>query len=259
MKRKMLATVSCTLILSMVMGLSALAAPQTMSDGQVFDPEFYAQTYPDVVAAFGTDANALYHHYVACGKAEGRLPYAEGTSVAVAKDPANLTPDEQLQVLATQIEQYRAVISNDINKMALETSETMRNQYNAEAQASAQQIVNLNAQYVQISGQDYVTTQTLITGRSAVTPCVIHTSAGDIVPEGYHPKYGYRRWNNFTFYVVLPSNNVKDGTAYRFTMDRITESGSITTKTYTLKATAGTAVYHFGAGYTRGSENLRLR
>lgn len=88
MKRKMLATVSCTLILSMVMGLSALAAPQTMSDGQVFDPEFYAQTYPDVAAAFGTDANALYQHYVTCGKAEGRLPYAGNSTTGSAAGSA---------------------------------------------------------------------------------------------------------------------------------------------------------------------------
>jgi len=64
-------------------GLMAVACPnetkaavQTMSDGQYFDPEFYAANNPDVVNAFGLDVNALYKHYVQYGKKEGRLPYA---------------------------------------------------------------------------------------------------------------------------------------------------------------------------------------
>lgn len=43
-----------------------------------FDPVFYAQTYPDVAAAFGTDANVLYAHYILYGQKEGRIPYAGG-------------------------------------------------------------------------------------------------------------------------------------------------------------------------------------
>ncbi len=58
------------------------AAPQTMPDGTVFDAEYYAQSNPDVAAAVGTDANALYQHYVNYGKAEGRLPYADATPAA---------------------------------------------------------------------------------------------------------------------------------------------------------------------------------
>lgn len=41
-----------------------------------FDPAYYAAAYPDVAAAVGTDANALYTHYVTYGRLEGRLPYA---------------------------------------------------------------------------------------------------------------------------------------------------------------------------------------
>ena len=37
-----------------------------------FDAEFYARTYPDVVAVFGDSAEALYKHYQDYGKAEGR-------------------------------------------------------------------------------------------------------------------------------------------------------------------------------------------
>ena len=94
------------LILTMAMSLSvsmtAFAAPKTMADGQTFDPEFYAETYPDVKAAFGNDEAALYNHYVTYGKSEGRKPYADGyVSEQSLKDAAALhkyytkIPDEQ--------------------------------------------------------------------------------------------------------------------------------------------------------------------
>ena len=38
------------------------AAPKTMPDGTVFDAEFYAETYPDVKDAVGSDETALYDH-----------------------------------------------------------------------------------------------------------------------------------------------------------------------------------------------------
>lgn len=89
MKKKVLTILLTTSILAMATGLTALAAPQTMPDGQIFDPEFYAQAYPDVAAAFGTDADALYQHYVTCGKAEGRLPYSENTIQPAAPTVTN--------------------------------------------------------------------------------------------------------------------------------------------------------------------------
>ena len=42
-----------------------------------FDAEFYAATYPDVVAVFGNSPEALYKHYLDYGKAEGRSCNAE--------------------------------------------------------------------------------------------------------------------------------------------------------------------------------------
>lgn len=41
-----------------------------------FDPVFYATVYADVAAVLGTDAEALYNHYITCGQKEGRVPYA---------------------------------------------------------------------------------------------------------------------------------------------------------------------------------------
>lgn len=53
-----------------------------MADGQVFDAEYYAKTYPDVVQALGTDADTLYKHYLTYGKKEGRNPYSPEVKAA---------------------------------------------------------------------------------------------------------------------------------------------------------------------------------
>ena len=42
-----------------------------------FDPDFYAAQYPDVVAAYGTNPNALYSHYLAFGVNEHRYKNRE--------------------------------------------------------------------------------------------------------------------------------------------------------------------------------------
>ena len=76
MKRKLLFTLLLTIVMTMCFGMTAFASPKTMPDGTVFDAEYYAKTYPDVVSAIGTDENALYQHYVMAGKAEGRHPVA---------------------------------------------------------------------------------------------------------------------------------------------------------------------------------------
>lgn len=79
MKRNLKKHVTMAITVAMLLGstLNVNAAPKTMPDGQVFDAEFYAKNYPDVVAALGTDEAALYNHYVSYGKAEGRKPYAD--------------------------------------------------------------------------------------------------------------------------------------------------------------------------------------
>lgn len=82
MKKKIMAAV---LMMSMVVGssLTVCAAPEIMADGTVFDAEYYAQMYPDVVAELGTDTDALYQHYVTFGKMEGRLAVSPVTDSSV--------------------------------------------------------------------------------------------------------------------------------------------------------------------------------
>ena len=72
---KMLLTAGVVCMGTVLQPLSALAAPEVMPDGNVFDAEYYADNNQDVVNALGTDKTLLYQHYVMFGKAEGRLPY----------------------------------------------------------------------------------------------------------------------------------------------------------------------------------------
>ena len=44
------------------------------NDGKIFDPVFYANKYPDVKNALGTDPQTLLNHYNTYGIKERRLP-----------------------------------------------------------------------------------------------------------------------------------------------------------------------------------------
>ena len=70
--KKKVSVVGLGLLLGMSFGMQAFAAPQTMSDGTVFDAAYYAQANPDVVAVYGTKTKALYRHYTEYGRSEGR-------------------------------------------------------------------------------------------------------------------------------------------------------------------------------------------
>ena len=75
MGMKKLKLVLSALIVFCGLGLAdveADAAPKKMADGTIFDAEYYANTYPDVKAAFGTNETLLYQHYKNYGRAEGR-------------------------------------------------------------------------------------------------------------------------------------------------------------------------------------------
>ena len=85
MKRKSILLLAA-LISMFGCSITTFAAPKTMPDGTVFDAEYYAEKYPDVKEAFGNDEKALYNHYVQYGKAEGRLPQAEGATSAEKKN-----------------------------------------------------------------------------------------------------------------------------------------------------------------------------
>lgn len=54
-------------------GMTVCAVPDRMEDGVLFDSDYYAETYPDLMMVFGRDTQMLYQHYVTCGMAEQRV------------------------------------------------------------------------------------------------------------------------------------------------------------------------------------------
>lgn len=121
MKRKLLIIATLVVGLSTT-GITVNAAPKTMSDGTIFDAEYYAATYPDVRDAIGNDETALYNHYVQHGKAEGRKATAETTvakattkvEVKEAFDPvfyANTYPDVKAAIGTDEAALYNHYIT----------------------------------------------------------------------------------------------------------------------------------------------------
>lgn len=104
MTKRILALIIATVTL--LSSMTVFAAPKTMPDGGTFDPEYYAQQYPDVAAITGNDENALYAHYVQYGKAEGRQPYGEYKAPEIPKG-------ESITVPATDMKLGNIIIGND--------------------------------------------------------------------------------------------------------------------------------------------------
>lgn len=100
MKSKVVLLGICLLFFSLFK-MNCNAAPKTMPDGTVFDAEFYANTYPDVKEAFGTDEKSLYNHYITYGKAEGRKAFADD-NVSVSKISIN-SESEKIPEVAENI------------------------------------------------------------------------------------------------------------------------------------------------------------
>lgn len=59
---------------AMLVGNSIVASaqPKVMDDGTVFDAEYYAEKYADVVAVYGTKEASLFQHYTDYGRSENR-------------------------------------------------------------------------------------------------------------------------------------------------------------------------------------------
>ena len=71
----------------------------TVESLATFDYKAYADTYPDLKAAFGYDAAALYNHYVNNGKAEGRVAFFTAAVTAPTATTTKTTVSEKLDPL----------------------------------------------------------------------------------------------------------------------------------------------------------------
>lgn len=56
----------------------------------VFDAEYYANSYPDLKAVYGTDEEALFQHFITAGLTEGRIASPEFDIVAYRNGYADL-------------------------------------------------------------------------------------------------------------------------------------------------------------------------
>lgn len=79
-KRKMKTGHKYGMAAAVILGVAALTETMYVEAAEQFDPSFYAATYADVVQVLGTDAQAMYDHYLIYGQKEGRKAYpgAEG-------------------------------------------------------------------------------------------------------------------------------------------------------------------------------------
>ena len=85
---------SCLAALMFIFLLGAGFKKAKASD---FDPGFYASYYPDVAAAYGTDPNALYSHYLTFGINEGRFKNAQEAATGQRDDTLD-TPTTYVDV-----------------------------------------------------------------------------------------------------------------------------------------------------------------
>ena len=88
MKKKLI-ILAAAMTFTLSWSITVCAQPASMPDGTMFDAEYYAQTYPDVVAVYGTDPDMLYQHYTQYGKAEGRAATAPTAATEPASTPAS--------------------------------------------------------------------------------------------------------------------------------------------------------------------------
>ncbi len=85
-------TLSVLVLTQSVMVDIAYGAVIDYGNGIRFDPEYYSQTYADVLAAYGTDVNGMLQHYLTVGIPEGRMAYADQTPEEAAYLKSVLAP-----------------------------------------------------------------------------------------------------------------------------------------------------------------------
>ena len=75
------ATLSAGIVMSGAFSATAMAktaeAPSTTAIKAAFDADFYANQYPDIKAAYGTDKAGMLNHFLTFGMKEGRMMNAD--------------------------------------------------------------------------------------------------------------------------------------------------------------------------------------
>lgn len=103
---KRLSAIAIAMMTLNICSLSAFAAG-TQTDSK-FDYKYYADTYPDLKAAFGYNEKALKNHYEKCGREEGRICCAEDAAGTAVAANSNVVADKNVMDMLTQLNAYRA-------------------------------------------------------------------------------------------------------------------------------------------------------
>lgn len=116
--------IACVLSLIMIAGVCATpvhAAKKKDNSrakyAMVFDSNYYASTYPDVVAAYGTNYNTLLTHYINNGMKEGRNASATFNAIAYRELNADIAATYGDNWAA--IHEHYAVYGKNENRAAL--------------------------------------------------------------------------------------------------------------------------------------------
>ena len=118
MKKKIFAMFLSVLLVTGSIPMNTFAATKRMSDGQLFDAEFYATMYPDVVKQYGNKESKLYEHYKNYGKSERRYPYATAACLLGQYDDVSSFIENDVQstdVFWMGIDQWKYVLKASIN------------------------------------------------------------------------------------------------------------------------------------------------
>lgn len=155
MKKKLISALAFTF--AMAMTITAHATPVQMENGDIFDADYYAATNPDVVAALGIDAEALYNHYLLCGKAEGRPGYdtaATGSNI-IETEGYILALKDSLPLTVTSKDGKRSAIVNSLTFTDKKLSEGVyRLNYELTFSSLSENVFPYNRQYVDLNFYD---------------------------------------------------------------------------------------------------------
>ncbi len=113
----------------------------TLADNTVFDPAYYGQAYPDVVAQYGNTSEALLAHYVATGQGEGRYAsQAEQDAAKLAEDIARL--EAQRVADEANSANNNQNTNNTNNNQLAQNQQQQQQQQQQQATPSANQVSN---------------------------------------------------------------------------------------------------------------------
>ena len=208
-------------------GMTVSAQTKTMPDGTAFDAQYYADAYPDVKAAFGTDEQALYRHYMEHGKAEGRSPVPTADSQTAAEPAAGIPADFDAAYYAQNNPDVVAVYGTDpaaLYKHYVEHGKAEGRKANQKAGAAGTAAQEKADAANSIRAQVNALGITYDPGRDANWPeFVIKSPVVDHVDYGKHPGQNYVRgdYTNDPLYLALAQEIVRhrQDAPERFTLE----------------------------------------